>query len=241
MKPYYEKDGITIYHGDCRGILPDLPKVDLVLTDPPYGIGEAAGKNKSRGCLAVSRDYGKLNWDDTTIEDQLMNNILQYPYVIVWGGNYYRVPPSSCWLVWDKDNGQTDFADCELAWTNLSRAVRKFKWRWQCMLQERGGDKKDFRQHPTQKPIALMRWCISLTDATTILDPFMGSGTTLLAAKKEGCEAIGIEIEERYCEIAANRLRQGVLPFGDDEPRSDIARDIEHNRGTACPVPLIVE
>ena len=114
--------------------------------------------------------------------------------------------------MWDKDNGQNTFADCELAWTNLPKAVRKFKWRWQGMLQEKGGRDKEHRVHPTQKPLALMRWCLSLVpDAETVLDPFAGSGTTLVAARLEGRKAIGIEINERYCEAAANRLAQRTL------------------------------
>jgi len=113
--------------------------------------------------------------------------------------------------VWDKEiNGE--FADCELAWTNLSKPVRKFKWRWNGMLQEQMGDKKEARVHPTQKPLALMRWCLSLVpDAKTVLDPFMGSGTTLVASRLEGRQAVGIEINEKYCEAAAKRLEQGVL------------------------------
>ena len=214
MTPYYERDGIVIYHGDCREILPTLEPVDLVLTDPPYGIGEANGKPKQRGCLSHAPDYLGDIWDSQPIDDCLMRDVRNAGrWAIVFGGNYYEMPPSSCWLVWDKENGNTDYADCELAWTNLKKAVRRFKWRWQGMLQERMGAKKEHRVHPTQKPLALMRWCINQApdDVQTILDPFMGSGTTLVAAKLEGRRATGIELEERYCEIAANRLAQGVL------------------------------
>lgn len=214
-KPYYERDGITIYHGDCREILPELGRASLVLTDPPYGLGEAAGKNTSRGHLAAARDYGSASWDDTTVAADLMRSVVAAgKHAIVFGGNYYAMPPSSCWLVWDKDNGGNDFADCELAWTNLRKAVRLLKWRWNGMLQEHGGSHKEHRWHPTQKPVAVMRWCLShVEDASLVLDPFMGSGTTLVAAKLEGRRAIGIELEERYCEIAAKRLAQGVFDF----------------------------
>lgn len=214
MKPYYDQDGITIYHGDCRDVLPTLDPVDLVLTDPPYGIGEAAGKNKSRTKIAIAKDYGDAMWDDQPIDTALMDAVRGAGRTqIIFGGNYYDLPPTSCWLVWDKDNGSNDFADAEIAWTNMPKAIRLIRWRWAGMLQERGGKDKESRQHPTQKPLPVMRWCIQQApdDVSTVLDPFMGSGTTLRAAKDLGRKAIGIEIEERYCEIAANRMAQGVL------------------------------
>ena len=215
MKPYYEDDAVTIYHGDCREILPTLLPVDLVLTDPPYGIGEAAGKNRSRAVLANVTEFGYAEWDNVTIPKYLLDRVRSgAPRQIIFGGNFYELPPSSCWLVWDKDNGGSDFADCELAWTNLPKAVRLIRWRWAGMLQENMGE-KEFRYHPTQKPVPVMRWCIQQAGegVNTILDPFMGSGTTLRAAKDLGRKAIGIEIEERYCEIAAKRMSQSVLAF----------------------------
>ena len=112
MKPYYDQDGITIYHGDCRDVLPTLDPVDLVLTDPPYGIGEAAGKNKSRTKIAIAKDYGDAMWDDQPIDTALMDAVRGAGRTqIIFGGNYYDLPPTSCWLVWDKDNGSNDFAD----------------------------------------------------------------------------------------------------------------------------------
>lgn len=217
MKPYYEENNITIYHGDCREILPQLPPVDLLLTDPPYGIGEAAGKNASRVNLARPRDYGCDSWDDKRIDkDLILLAIGGANSAVVFGGNYYSdiLTPNACWLVFDKDN-TGDFADCELAWTNLSGAVRLLTWRWNGFLQQ----VKEQRWHPTQKPMPLMQWCIERADEKakikheTILDPFMGSGTTLLAAKNLGRKAIGIEIEKKYCDIAIKRLAQEVLPL----------------------------
>lgn len=213
MKPYYQDDAVMIYHGDCREILPTLEPVDLVLTDPPYGIGEANGKNKSRGLLAPSKDFGSASWDDKPIDDVLMSLVRRVGRTqVIFGGNYYDLPPTSCWLIWDKENGATDFADCEMAWTNIPKATRLFRWRWHGMLQ---GDMKhkEFRWHPTQKPTLVMRWCIEQVpgNVRTILDPFMGSGTTLRAAKDLGRKAIGIEIEEKYCEIAAKRMSQSVM------------------------------
>jgi DNA modification methylase len=211
------KDGQTIIHGDCLEVLPLLEPVDLVLTDPPYGIGEANGKPKQRSKLAFAKDYLDDRWDRHTCENGVTLAMLKSRWQIIFGGNYYNVEPSSCWLVWDKDNGANDYADCELAWTNMQKAVRRFKYRWAGMLQEHSGDRKESRFHPTQKPLPLMKWCITQApdDVATVLDPFLGSGTTLRACKDLGRRGIGIEIEERYCEIAANRLRQEVLPFGE--------------------------
>jgi len=213
MTPYYEDDAVTIFNADCRDVLPDLEISDLLLTDPPYGIGEAAGRNKSRGPLAISKDFGTASWDNEIIDHGLMGFVrTSAVHQIIFGGNYYDLPPTSCWLVWDKENGATDFADCELAWTNMRKATRLIRWRWQGMLQADMKD-KDYRWHPTQKPLAVMRWCIIQAPETveTVLDPFMGSGTTLRAAKDLGRKAIGIETEERYCEIAANRMAQSVM------------------------------
>jgi DNA modification methylase len=216
MIPYYEQDGITIYHGDCREILPGLGPVDLVLTDPPYGIGADKNlrANKQHGkAVAPSRDYGTASWDDKPPPRWLLEQAIEKAqYAIVWGGNYFSLPPSSGWLVWDKDNGSNGYADCELAWTNIPQAIRRVRFRWMGMLQEHMGADKEERWHPTQKPLSVTRWAIlQAPEYETILDPFMGSGTTLRAAKDLGRKAIGIEIEERYCEIAAKRLQQSVM------------------------------
>lgn len=214
--PYYSDEYCTIYNADCAELLPQLGRFDLLLTDPPYGINaDNRDRILSRGKLAKPRDYGDSNWDKATPPWELISSAIDTSErAIIWGGNYFGFSPSSCWLVWDKENGTNDFADCELAWTNLKKAVRKFRYRWNGMLQEHGGDKKEIRQHPTQKPVPLMRWCLThVPDAQTILDPFMGSGTTLVAAKLEGRKAVGIEISEKYCEMAVNRLRQRVLNF----------------------------
>jgi DNA modification methylase len=194
-------------------VLPKLEPVDAVVTDPPYGIGEAAGKNKSRSKLAVSADYGNDSWDNAPVSDELMAMVVAAGHkACIWGGNYYNLGPSPSWLVWDKENGASDFADCELAWTNYGGAVRMKRHRWNGMLRK-GKEKR--LGHPTQKPLAVMVWAIELCPGSpqTILDPFMGSGTTLRAAKDLGRRAIGIELEERYCEMAAQRLSQEVL-FG---------------------------
>ena len=214
MKPYYADDAVTIYHGDCRETLTGLVW-DVLLTDPPYGIGAdsaqrgRAGRRDGKAATA-SRDYGASDWDSSVPDAYLLEHLTERP-AIVWGGNFMGLPPSACWLVWDKDNGTNGYADCELAWTNLTGAVRRLRWRWMGMLQELAGADKEVRVHPTQKPEPVMQWCIGFLPPGTLLDPFMGSGTTLRAAKDLGRKAIGIEIEERYCEIAARRCAQEVL------------------------------
>ncbi len=230
MQPYYQDEQVTIYHGDCRVVLPTLGRFDLLLTDPPYGIGEARRKNKSRSVMAVSKDYGSSEWDDMPPPRWLLDMArASCSSQIIFGGNYFELPPSSCWLVWDKDNGVNDFADCELAWTNLPKAVRRLTFRWQGMLQQPGVP-KEFREHPTQKPEPVMAWALGQApkECATVLDPFMGLGTTLAAAKRIGLRATGIETNERYCERAAKRLSQGALTEMFDvlvrgaEPSSDL-------------------
>jgi site-specific DNA-methyltransferase (adenine-specific)/modification methylase len=196
----------TLYLGDCRDILPTLGKVDAVVTDPPYGIGENHKKVASRGKLAPPKDYGAFSWDDETADEAINLAISKATHCIIFGGNYYQLPPTSCWLVWDKQNGDNDFADCELAWTNLQKAVRRIYWRWNGMIRK--GD--DVREHPTQKPEGVMKWCIEQlpSGAKTICDPFMGSGTTGVAAVKLGKSFIGIEREPKYFDIACRRIEQ---------------------------------
>lgn len=207
MKPYYQENGITIYNGDCRAVVASLT-ADLVLTDPPYGVDimvNAAGRPVK---------YSPVNGNEAEFDPSFL---LDFPNLILWGANHYsnRLPHNGRWLVWDKRCQivpQRNQADCEFAWDSTFGAARIFYHLWDGFLRdsERGVN----RSHPTQKPLALMRWCLSLyPKAMTVLDPFMGSGTTLRAAKDLGRQAIGIEIEEKYCEIAANRLRQEVLQF----------------------------
>lgn len=206
MKPNAIIGDCHLYLGDCREILPHLPKVDLVLTDPPYGIGEAAGKNKSRGKLAVAKDYGNDEWDNSPIDDELLDMTIHAgKNAIIFGGNYFNVPPSPCWLVWDKENGASDFADCELAWTNLQKAVRLKRFMWNGMLRANGERRGD---HPTQKPIGVMQWALDLAPKTTltVADPFMGSGTTGVACVDMGKTFYGIEREQKYFDIACKRI-----------------------------------
>jgi DNA modification methylase len=203
----------TLYLGDCRDILPTLGKVHAVVTDPPYGIGEDGGdKNRRRGYKPLVV-HEKLSWDKERPQKEIFDTIRECSDAqIIWGGNYFAdfLPPSMGWLYWDKKMGG-DFSDGELAWTSQKRAVRDFSKSPFAGLS--GGHD---RVHPTQKPVDLMKWCINfLPNAQTILDPFLGSGTTGVAAVQMGRKFIGIEREPKYFDIACKRIedaqKQGDL------------------------------
>jgi site-specific DNA-methyltransferase (adenine-specific)/modification methylase len=198
----------TLYLGDCAKVLSMIDKVDAVITDPPYGINENSKKVASRGNMAIPKDYGHFDWDKSPPPDELIELIrTKGKYQAFFGGNYFTLPPTSCWLVWDKLNGDNDFADCELAWTNWHKAVRRLQWRWNGMIRQ--GNEE--RYHPTQKPLEVMKWVIELCPKSdTILDPFMGSGTTGVAAIQFGKKFIGIEREAKYFDIACKRIEQAV-------------------------------
>jgi site-specific DNA-methyltransferase (adenine-specific)/modification methylase len=197
----------TLYLGDCMDVLPTLPKVDAVITDPPYGINENSKKVASRERLAKPKDYGDFDWDKAPPPDALIELIrTKGQFQAFFGGNYFTLPPTSCWLIWDKMNSG-DFADCELVWTNWPKAVRRIQWRWNGMIRQ--GNEE--RYHPTQKPLEVMKWVIELCPkANTILDPFMGSGTTGVAAVQLGRKFIGIEREPKYFDIACKGIEQAV-------------------------------
>ena len=209
-EPYYEHNGITIYHGDCREILP-LLDFDVILSDPPYGIAHPTNyASRGRGHFALCSDYPPVHGDEEPFDPRWLVDYGKP--TLLFGANYYvnLLPPSSGWVVWDKMRpDDLDQATAEIAWTNWVKGVRVFRYLWNGMI--RAGN--ETLEHPTMKPAALWRWVMELRwmPEGTILDPFMGSGTTLRAAKDLGRKAIGIEIEERYCEIAAKRLAQEVL------------------------------
>ena len=206
----------ALYLGDCRDILPTLGKVDAVVTDPPYGIGEHGGKRRfgpaseKRG-FASHKDYEELFWDSSSPDAEMFAAIMAAaPKRVIWGANHFisKMPQDTPgWLVWHKKGSdKSDFADCELAWSNVTGAVRYFRHDWVGFGAINSGIK---REHPTQKPLPLMEWCLRfLPDAQTILDPFMGSGTTGVAAIKAGKAFIGIEREPTYFQIAARRIAE---------------------------------
>lgn len=204
-KPYYQDDAVTLYHGDCREILPFLGKFDLLLTDPPYGINAAKmtmGKGQSN--KHESKRFEKKDWDQTRPEIEWMLGVAAK--TCIWGGNYFSdiLPPTNHWLIWHKQNDGRSFSECEMAWSDFGKQTRRFSWGWL-----HGGEQK---AHPTQKPEELMRWCILQSgDSKTILDPFAGSGTTGRAAKDLGRKCVLIEREEKYCKIIMDRMAQEVL------------------------------
>jgi len=209
---YFRTDLGVLYHGDCLKIMPELEPVVgkteiLCLTDPPYGIGVYKDGTMGGGVLTKQSSYSPVTWDNTRPNKNIFNQINRISKnAIIFGGNYFAdiLPPSPCWLVWDKDNGNNNFADCELAWTSFSSAVRKFKWKWQGMLKEA----PEQRYHPTQKPVGLFMLILRkyAIPQDIILDPFIGSGTTTIACEKLNRRWIGIEISEEYCAIAKQRI-----------------------------------
>jgi DNA modification methylase len=214
MKPYYQDDYATIYHGDCREILPELEKVDLVLTDPPYGIGRDKGFEGFGGFgkPIKRRRYDEDKWDSCRPDKAVFFVMIEKSNcALIFGGNYFAdmLPASTHWLFWDKLQTMPTFGDGELIWTNSKRkSVKKIVYQYNGLI-----NKEPDRSHPTQKPLKLIQQLIGeYSDIdNTILDPFMGSGTTLVAAKNLNRKAIGIELEEKYCEIAVKRLSQEVL------------------------------
>lgn len=207
----------VLYQGDCREILPTLGKVDALVTDPPYGLGD-----KWQGGGGSKRSSWRFDPREAMAWDREAPSIVStFPKiaaeVIIWGGNYFALPPSRCWLVWDKkQNDSWTTAQCELAWTSLDRPVRAFRMA-QCEQANEG--RKD---HPTQKPLGLMIWCLKWIAAQTILDPFMGSGTTGVACAREGRSFIGIELDPGYFDIACERIRKEMA-----QPRLDLPRPPE--------------
>lgn len=191
----------TLYLGDCRDILPTLGRVDAVVTDPPYGLGDKLGP------AANDKEWGKLHkpggheWDQA-IHGNIKAVVSAGNQAIIWGGNYYDLPPQRGWLLWDKMVREFSSGHAEMAWTTLDQPVRAFNF---C----NGQLASEGKEHPTQKPLPLMRWCLGfLPNAQTILDPFMGSGTTGVAAVQMGRDFIGIEREERYFDIACRRIEE---------------------------------
>jgi site-specific DNA-methyltransferase (adenine-specific) len=189
-----------LFLGDCRDILPTLGRVDAVVTDPPYGIASVWKGGWGHGWARARDQSGLRNeWDEAIPSKETMALVLAAAdQVIIWGGNYFPLPPSRCWLVWNKPERGFSLAEAELAWTNRDNVVRVFD----------APRSESDRQHPTQKPVSVMRFSIEKVKGSTILDPFMGSGTTGVAAVQMGRDFIGIEREPKYFDIACRRIEE---------------------------------
>jgi len=190
----------TLYLGDCLEILPGLSKADAVVTDLPYGIGMDGGNVGYKGF----NNFEKLDWDSDSADKELLETVLSGGSdVIIWGGNYFDLPPNRCFLVWDKGAGfkNRTYAECEMAWTNLDQNARIFQYDPLARGDYRG------KFHPTMKPVSLMKWCVEMTTGI-VVDPCAGSGSTGVACANLGREFIGIEREPKYFDIACERIQK---------------------------------
>lgn len=200
----------TLYRGDCLEIMPTLGTFDAVVTDPPYGINQDKGFRGAKGFGGYGKPIARRRyaggWDNEPPSAELFSLILsKAPQCVIFGGNYFSgiLPTGQHWLVWNKKNTMPSFSDCELAWTNIpKKSVKIFEYEYNGLIGRR-----EARAHPTQKPVEVMRWALRQPkDAQTILDPFMGSGTTGVACVKEGRSFTGIELDKGYFDIACKRI-----------------------------------
>jgi DNA modification methylase len=207
VKPYYDRDGITIFHADCADVLPSVDPADvgLLLTDPPYGINldtdYANRRGGKRGHVVHQEIVGDSEPFDPT-------HLLGYSRLVLWGANNYppALPPGGG-FVWRKTNPHPYGSECELAWTNLTRRIQL----WSSIRPATGRP----GLHPSEKPVDLMRWIVEkwTKPGDLVLDPYMGSGPIAQACHDLGRRYIGVEVVEDYCKVAARRLAQGVLDF----------------------------
>lgn len=214
---------INMMQGDCMELMEKTPDnyYELAIVDPPYGIKEDGRNNHTRGKLTTSKDYkSKTKYDTKSPDKSIFDEIIRVSKnQILWGANHYinKIPySSSCWLIWDKDNGKTDFADCDIAWTSFKTAIRKFKYKWQGMLQENMKN-KELLQHPNQKPVALYKWLLKnyAKPGDKILDTHGGSGSICIACHDMGFDLDWIELDADYyksaCERYQNHIKQNEL------------------------------
>ena len=208
---------------DCMNVMKDYPNryFDLAIVDPPYGISEDGAKNHSRGLLAEPTKFTPKDWDKNSPDKSYFDELLRISKnQIIFGANHFisKIPyNSSCWIVWDKQNGTTDFADCELAWTSFKTAVRKYEFMWNGMLQ---GDMKNKQKriHPTQKPIQLYDWILRnyAKKDYKIVDTHLGSGSIAIACHNFGVkEFVGIEIDKEYFDSSKERFEKDTIKTQD--------------------------
>jgi site-specific DNA-methyltransferase (adenine-specific) len=209
----------TLYRGDCMEVLPTLPKVDAVITDPPYGLG----KKMRGGTWGAKPEFKEMVvWDNAPPSVEFLLKLADLsPVTVFWGGNYYGLPPTRCWLVWDKQNAVPTMADCELAWTSLDANTKR-------MSRPVG---RVEHGHPSEKPLDLMVWTLKTVKASgTVLDPYMGSGTTGAACMQVGLPFIGIERDTKYFDIACRRIEQAQAQaqlFEPEAPKAEQASLLE--------------
>jgi len=210
-----EAPEIQAFQMDCMEFMKDKPDnyYDLAIVDPPYGIGEDGLKNHSRGKKALPTLYSPKQWDNATPTDEYFRELLRVSKnQIIWGGNYFNLGPASCFIVWDKQNGANDFADCELAWSSFKSAVRIFRFRWAGMLQGNMRE-KEIRVHPTQKPVQLYRWILThyAKPGDKILDTHGGSFSSAIACHAEGFDLDICELDEDYFNDAVKRFKLNTI------------------------------
>ena len=208
------ENNIKLYNMDCMEYMATCKdnEFDLAIVDPPYGIGESSNDNKGRSKLAKSKDYGCKNWDDNAPNKEYFTELKRISKnQIIWGANHFieNIPEanSSCWIVWDKVNGDNDFADCELAYASFKTAVRKVDIRWHGMLQQNMKN-KEIRIHPTQKPVMLYEWILTkyAENGMKILDTHLGSGSSAIASYNYKFDFVGLELDKEYFDAAVNRF-----------------------------------
>lgn len=190
--------GATLYHGDCMEMYRSLPEAGILITDPPYGLGQKL----SGGSWGATVDHKEvLEWDSYAPQLSIIHWIERYKLSCIWGGNYFSLPPSRGWLIWSKVNAVPTAADCEMAWTSRDKNTKQY----------RAPVEPHHHNHPTEKPLGLMAWCISQMGGTeTIIDPYMGSGTTGVAAIQQGRKFVGVERNKLYFDIACDRIERAV-------------------------------
>ena len=202
--PDYQRDGITLYCGDCLEILPEIGPVDAVVTDPPYGIGDRLTRGGTgSGCFTGMIGSGADTWDVAPEEAVFNAPLAMSRHQIIWGGNFFRLPPCHKPLCWDKIRpNQRNTSEWEYAWTSLTGRAQKFDY-----CGNAGFVSREPRVHPTQKPLPLIAWCLSLLpDCKSVFDPYMGSGTTGVACVQMARRFTGIELERKYFDAAVKRI-----------------------------------
>lgn len=211
-------DLLDLRNVDCMEMMRDFPDkhFDLAIVDPPYGINAATksfmrqGKQTGKSMAVSGVKYKESQWDSNTPDSAYFGELRRVSKnQIIWGGNYFGLPASSCWIVWDKVTGDNLYADCELAWTSFGTAVRKFMFQWKGMLQGNMSEKED-RIHPTQKPVALYRWLLEryAKPGQRILDTHLGSGSHAIACHYAGCHLTASELDPDYFAAACERIER---------------------------------